>query len=708
MSHSLPSVISVDEKKCLNCHACINSCPVKYCNDASGDFVKINADMCIGCGECVKACPHDARQIIDDTETFLSDLKKGTEMVAVVAPAVAAQFPDTYENLNGWMKRSGIKAVFDVSFGAELTIYSYLQHLKENNPQCVIAQPCPALVSFIEIYQPELLPFLAPADSPMLHTIKMIKRFYGQYADAKVVVISPCAAKKREFMETGLGDYNVTMRHLQKYFEKNHISLSSYPAADYDNPSAERAVLFSTPGGLLTTAQRWKPGIENLSRKIEGTSHIYHYLKSLRESILRKKAPVLIDCLNCATGCNGGAGTTNQKKLLDDIESAISARSEKMKSRYKAGKETTKTSQKNIETIIKDYWNPGLYSRTYVERSDNNTLRIPGPEELNQIYLTLCKTDEKDFLNCNTCGYGSCESMAIAIFNGLNKPENCHQFKVKTIEKLLHSASQMVETTEKHTVLLNESSTSLAETSHLLDEAAHASLDKATNAVKTMEEITMSANSVAISMEQMGSSIKDISRSAQNAADVAQNASESAIEANQMMSKLGKSNEEIGEIISVINKIADQTKILALNATIEAARAGEAGKGFVVVANEVKDLARQTAQATENISLKVKGVQEDATNAVAVIRQITEIVEKIKDLQVTIASAVEEQAITSNDISTRISQVASGSATVQGNITALLDASKLTMDRVASTKTSSLELGKVAEELNNLIENFKK
>ena len=199
----LAKVINVDSDKCQNCHACISVCPSKFCNNGSGNHVKINDDLCIGCGQCIEACTWKARTRIDDTEQFFADLRRGVPIVTVVAPAVAASFPTTYLNLNGWLKSHGVSANFDVSFGAELTIKSYLEHIQNNHPRTVIAQPCPVIVSYIELYKPELLEYLAPADSPMLHTIKMIKEFYPEYRDHKVAVISPCIAKKREFEETG-------------------------------------------------------------------------------------------------------------------------------------------------------------------------------------------------------------------------------------------------------------------------------------------------------------------------------------------------------------------------------------------------------------------------------------------------------------------------------------------------------------------------
>jgi len=216
----LAPVIEIVTESCNNCYACIQACPVKYCMDGSGERIMVNHDLCIGCGHCIEACRHNARRPIDDFGQFMDDLKQGVKMVAVVAPAIASVFPDNYLRINAWLQSIGVKAVFDVSFGAELTVISYLNYVKEKKPRMVIAQPCPAIVNYIEIYRPSLIPYLASADSPMLHTIKMIKEYYKEYQDYKVAVISPCIAKKREFLETGLGDYNVSMNAIKEHLEK--------------------------------------------------------------------------------------------------------------------------------------------------------------------------------------------------------------------------------------------------------------------------------------------------------------------------------------------------------------------------------------------------------------------------------------------------------------------------------------------------------
>jgi iron only hydrogenase large subunit-like protein len=426
----LLNLIHVDEENCVNCHLCVAACPVKFANNASGDVVKINKNLCIGCGQCLVACSHGARILIDDTDKAILDLKqKKTKFVAVVAPAIASNFPNTYLNFNGWLKSLGIEAIFDVSFGAELTVKSYLEYIKTNKPKIVIAQPCPAIVSFIEIYRPLLLQYLAPADSPMLHTIKMIKTFYTKYKNHKVIVISPCIAKKREFDETGLGDYNVTITNIIKHLDEKKIDLHDFPEIDFDNDPAERAVLFSSPGGLLKTAEREVPGISNKTRKIEGVNSIYKYIKHLEESIKKGTNPLLIDCLNCEFGCNGGTGTPNKEKLLDELEFLVEERKTEIQNKYKTTQED-KNAIQHLQKIINKYWKPGLYDRTYINHSDNykQLVKLPDKTQLNEIYHSMHKYKDEDIKNCSSCGYNSCEVMAKSIFDGFNKKENCHFF----------------------------------------------------------------------------------------------------------------------------------------------------------------------------------------------------------------------------------------------------------------------------------------
>src|SRR5439155_15096531 len=170
------------------------------------------------------------------------------------------------------------------------------------------------------------------------------------------------------------------------------------------------------------------------------------------------------------------------------------------------------------------------------------------------------------------------------------------------------------------------------------------------------EQVSRNVTTVSTAAEEMGASIKEIAKNANEAARIATSAVKVAERTNTTVAKLGESSAEIGNVVKVITSIAQQTNLLALNATIEAARAGEAGKGFAVVANEVKELAKQTAKATEDIGRKIVAIQTDTKGAVEAIGRIGAIINQIHDLQNTVASAVEEQTATTNEIGRNVSE----------------------------------------------------
>ena len=217
------------------------------------------------------------------------------------------------------------------------------------------------------------------------------------------------------------------------------------------------------------------------------------------------------------------------------------------------------------------------------------------------------------------------------------------------------------------------------------------------------EQVSKNVQTVATGTEEMSASIKEIAKNAQDAAKVATTAVKAAETTNATITKLGESSAEIGKVIKVITSIAQQTNLLALNATIEAARAGEAGKGFAVVANEVKELAKETAKATEDISQKIEAIQGDTKSAVLAIGEISTIINKINDYQNTIASAVEEQTATTNEISRNVAEAAKGSTEIAQNITGVAEAAKSTSSGAADTQRASGELSRMAAELQEVV-----
>jgi methyl-accepting chemotaxis protein len=221
------------------------------------------------------------------------------------------------------------------------------------------------------------------------------------------------------------------------------------------------------------------------------------------------------------------------------------------------------------------------------------------------------------------------------------------------------------------------------------------------------EQVSRNVATVAAGAEEMGASIREIAKSAHDAAKVATTAVKVADRTNATVAKLGESSAEIGNVIKVITSIAQQTNLLALNATIEAARAGEAGKGFAVVANEVKELAKQTAKATEDISHKIEAIQTDTKGAVGAIEQIGKIINQINDIQNTIASAVEEQTATTGEISRNVAEAARGSSEIASNVTGVAQAARNTTTGASDTKKAADNLSKLANDLQALVGQFK-
>ena len=220
------------------------------------------------------------------------------------------------------------------------------------------------------------------------------------------------------------------------------------------------------------------------------------------------------------------------------------------------------------------------------------------------------------------------------------------------------------------------------------------------------EQVSANVQTVATGVEEMSASIREIARNAAEAAKVATVGVRVAEKTNATVAQLGESSAEIGKVIKVITSIAGQTNLLALNATIEAARAGEAGKGFAVVANEVKELAKETAKATEDISRKIEAIQHDTQESVAAIDQIGQIVKQINEIQGTIASAVEEQTATTNEIGRNIAEAAKGSTEIARSITSVAQAAASTNEGVGNTHAAAAELARLASELQTLIGQF--
>ena len=263
-----------------------------------------------------------------------------------------------------------------------------------------------------------------------------------------------------------------------------------------------------------------------------------------------------------------------------------------------------------------------------------------------------------------------------------------------------------------HTIVANsrtldQSSQRLAAVTGRIAVSAQETSAEANVVAAAADEVSSNVSNVAAGSEEMGASIREISQNANDAAQVASEAVTVVETTNQTVQKLGDSSAEIGNVVKVITAIAEQTNLLALNATIEAARAGELGKGFAVVASEVKDLAQETARATGDISNRVAAIQSDAVNAVEAIDQINNIITRINDYQLTIASAVEEQTATTSEMSRSVNEAAGGVASIAANVTNVARSAQATNATLIEADATVAELSGLAGELLTAVSRFR-
>ena len=432
-------LIYTEIEGCIDCNKCIHECPILKSNvsvmSSDGSYkVCVDEKECILCGTCIDTCVHNVRYFKDDCETFILDLKKGKNISVLVAPSFSINYPDEYKNIMGYLKSLGVRNFYSVSFGADITTWGYLNYITKNNTVGNVAQPCPSIVHYIERHKPELLSNLIPIQSPMMCTAIYLKRYKDVQED--FVFLGPCIAKKTEIeSKRGLGliRHNVTYKALLDHIRHEGVNLEDYPGIEIEG-SYGLGSLFPMPGGLSENIEHYL-GTEIPIVKVEGERRAYNYLQALaaRSDSSKKDKdfmPIIVDVMNCRTGCCYGTGT--EFRLAHDENDKACQAIVMRKKTHSALKgqylNTLRDPAERFAHLNETFRELKLedFMCEYVDNSLTDS-RVVSDAEVEAVFVEKLKklTDNDQNVNCSACGYKTCRQMAEAIAYGINHNENC-------------------------------------------------------------------------------------------------------------------------------------------------------------------------------------------------------------------------------------------------------------------------------------------
>ncbi len=430
----MDQIVKTIETKCKRCYSCIRNCPVKAIR-VENEQAHVIAERCIACGYCIKVCPQNAKQIKDGINQTIRFLANAEKSIALLAPSYPAAFSAKPMQVVTGLLRLGFAEVHEVAFGADLVAKAYQEYFSQQN-DLVISSPCPAVVNYIEKYQPELIPCLAPIVSPMIALGRVIKEKYD--ASAKLVFIGPCIAKKYEKDDPHTGnviDEVLTFEELDTMFRQHRIDLSELAEELPTGPAADTGRIFSVSGGLLKTGQLQDDILQNDMVVTEGQDRVREILQEVKNDGLKARFLDLLFCKGCING----------PKMVNDF--SMFARKEKIVDYLHQLR-----SMQDPENIKADH----IRYQVCMDRSFSDKSLAgekPCEKDIEKILHSIGKFTSEDELNCGACGYNTCRDKAVAVFQGLAEAEMCLPYMIDKLEnikaELLNSNRELSESLQK-------------------------------------------------------------------------------------------------------------------------------------------------------------------------------------------------------------------------------------------------------------------
>ena len=561
----MSELIIVKPEKCVGCNACVRECPAPEANMTKqledGRFITmVNPSKCIACGECVKKCNHGARDYIDDTDECITDLLK-EKIIIMASPAIKTILPTKWKGVLDWFKKQGC-TIFDVSLGADICTWAHARTIDQDKIGNIITQQCPAIVKYIETYQPKLLQNLSPIHSPIACSAIYIEKYLRR--NNPIAVISPCIAEAYEAKDTGLVKYNVTIKKLLEYFERKDIIIPIDTSENYeykfDDMQGQVGSIYSRPGGLRDNIWMQDPDV-NITNS-EGVHKVFGEI-DMYGRMPESKHPKVFDVLSCEFGCNIGPASGTRQTVFD-----VMATSRAIEIEAKSRRKSTGIMGRGDDKLFKKFDDELRVADFLRNYKPSMPSPVPNVAQLAPIFEKMgMHTEEDRSYDCHACGYNTCRDMATAIYRGLNTPDNCI-VHAKSVLIARHSAlnrqnEQLSEITEEVLALsekLKSNVSNITENMENIGESTAATSERAAVVKDLLENVVSFCNDNSTMDADSVSQLTSILETTINAFSALD---DNVTITNESSETINKSINDIISLVGDINNVlvkADQTE----------------------------------------------------------------------------------------------------------------------------------------------------